>query len=146
MFFARIVLGKAYRGLLTHLSAYRARSIFACHVDVGVTGSIRKLISMQWASCMAGHAARAEFCALGVELHCRAYQCHMRRYALHVTDNLPLHVAAPLLCAGITVYSPMMHYGLNKPGMKLGVVGLGRGGPGRPWPHGRQAWQGVRDD
>ena len=47
------------------------------------------------------------------------------RYALHVPDNLPLDAAAPLLCAGITVYSPMMHYGLNKPGMKLGVVGLG---------------------
>ena len=49
----------------------------------------------------------------------------MRRYALHVPNNLPLHAAAPLLCAAITVYSPMMHYGLNKPGMKLGVVGLG---------------------
>ncbi len=40
-------------------------------------------------------------------------------------DNLPLHAAAPLLCAGITVWSPMQHYGINKPGMKLGVVGLG---------------------
>ena len=53
------------------------------------------------------------------------HQCHVLRYALHVPDNLPLDAAAPLLCAGITVYSPMMHYGLNKPGMKLGVVGLG---------------------
>lgn len=33
--------------------------------------------------------------------------------------------AAPLLCAGITTYSPMKHYGLDKAGMKLGVVGLG---------------------
>ncbi|KAK9836284.1 hypothetical protein WJX81_001895 [Elliptochloris bilobata] len=47
------------------------------------------------------------------------------RYALHVPENLPLDAAAPLLCAGITVWSPMMHYGINKPGMKLGVVGLG---------------------
>ena len=65
-----------------------------------------------------------------------AFHCHVRtflerksgtsrRYALHVPDNLPLDAAAPLLCAGITVYSPLMHYGLNKPGMKLGVVGLG---------------------
>ena len=44
---------------------------------------------------------------------------------MHVPANLPLDAAAPLLCAGITVYSPMMHYGLNKPGLKLGVVGLG---------------------
>ena len=71
-------------------------------------------------------------------LHCHVRTCacvngrsswtvtlNARRYAVHVPDNLPLDAAAPLLCAGITVYSPMMHYGLNKPGMKLGVVGLG---------------------
>lgn len=33
--------------------------------------------------------------------------------------------AAPLLCAGITTYSPMKHYGLDKKGQKLAVVGLG---------------------
>ncbi len=37
----------------------------------------------------------------------------------------PLVAAAPLLCAGITTYSPMKHYGLDKKGMKLAVVGLG---------------------
>lgn len=36
-----------------------------------------------------------------------------------------MDAAAPLLCAGITTYSPLMHYGLNKAGMKIGVVGLG---------------------
>ena len=40
-------------------------------------------------------------------------------------ENLPLDAAAPLMCAGITVWSPMQYYGLNKPGMMLGVVGLG---------------------
>ena len=34
------------------------------------------------------------------------------RYALHVPDSLPLDAAAPLLCAGITVYSPLKYYGL----------------------------------
>ena len=52
-------------------------------------------------------------------------QLHACRYALHVPESLPLSAAAPLLCAGITVWSPMQHYGINKPGMKLGVVGLG---------------------
>ena len=47
------------------------------------------------------------------------------RYALKVPENLSLAAAAPLLCAGITTYSPLKHYGLDKPGMKLGVVGLG---------------------
>lgn len=47
------------------------------------------------------------------------------RFVLHVPENLPMNATAPLLCAGITTYSPLMHYGLNKPGMKVGVVGLG---------------------
>lgn len=33
--------------------------------------------------------------------------------------------AAPLLCAGITVYSPMTDHKMNKPGKSLGVIGLG---------------------
>ena len=36
-----------------------------------------------------------------------------------------MDAGAPLLCAGITVYSPMRYYGIDKPDMKLGVVGLG---------------------
>ncbi|PSC75052.1 8-hydroxygeraniol dehydrogenase-like [Micractinium conductrix] len=46
-------------------------------------------------------------------------------FALHVPKNLPLDAAAPLLCAGITTYSPLRYYGLDKPGQKIGVVGLG---------------------
>nr|QSL78020.1 Alcohol dehydrogenase like cytoplasmic [Nigella sativa] len=46
-------------------------------------------------------------------------------FAVNLPANLPLDAAAPLLCAGITVYSPMKYYGLCKPGMHLGVVGLG---------------------
>eukprot|EP00475_Leptophrys_vorax_P016646 TRINITY_DN23126_c0_g2_i1.p1 TRINITY_DN23126_c0_g2~~TRINITY_DN23126_c0_g2_i1.p1 ORF type:complete len:384 (+),score=32.20 TRINITY_DN23126_c0_g2_i1:74-1153(+) len=46
-------------------------------------------------------------------------------FVLAIPDAIPLNVAGPLLCAGITVYSPMVYYGANKAGMKLGVVGLG---------------------
>nr|AJK93406.1 cinnamyl alcohol dehydrogenase [Lolium perenne] len=46
-------------------------------------------------------------------------------YVVRVPDGLPLAGAAPLLCAGVTVYSPMMRFGLNAPGKHLGVVGLG---------------------
>lgn len=46
-------------------------------------------------------------------------------FGINFPDNIPLDAAAPLLCAGITVYSPMQYYGLNCPGMHLGVVGLG---------------------
>src|SRR5271157_3712716 len=46
------------------------------------------------------------------------------RFVLSVPSNLDLAGAAPLLCAGITTYSPMRHWGITK-GKKVGVVGLG---------------------
>ncbi|RVW75062.1 putative mannitol dehydrogenase [Vitis vinifera] len=46
-------------------------------------------------------------------------------FAVRFPDNLSPEGGAPLLCAGITVYSPMKHFGLTQPGMHLGVVGLG---------------------
>jgi uncharacterized zinc-type alcohol dehydrogenase-like protein len=45
-------------------------------------------------------------------------------FVLRVPSNLNLAGAAPLLCAGITTYSPMRHWGVTK-GKKVGVVGLG---------------------
>jgi alcohol dehydrogenase (NADP+) len=46
------------------------------------------------------------------------------RFVLRVPSNLDLAAAAPLLCAGITTYSPMRHWGVTK-GKKVGIVGLG---------------------
>jgi uncharacterized zinc-type alcohol dehydrogenase-like protein len=46
------------------------------------------------------------------------------RFVLRVPAKLNLAGAAPLLCAGITTYSPMRHWGVDK-GKKVGVVGLG---------------------
>ncbi|PHT30954.1 putative mannitol dehydrogenase [Capsicum baccatum] len=45
-------------------------------------------------------------------------------YVVHWPETLPME-AAPLLCAGITTYSPLKYFGLDKPGMHIGVVGLG---------------------
>ena len=72
-------------------------------------GLVRVVCSM----CIIGHHAPGSIASF------------VRRFVLHVPENLPLNASAPLLCAGITTYSPLMHYGLNKPGQKLGVVGLG---------------------
>jgi alcohol dehydrogenase (NADP+) len=47
-----------------------------------------------------------------------------QRFVLRVPSNLDQAGAAPLLCAGITTYSPMRHWGVTK-GKKVGVVGLG---------------------
>lgn len=42
-----------------------------------------------------------------------------------IPDGYPLDKAAPLLCAGITVYTPMIRHKMNQPGKSLGVIGLG---------------------
>lgn len=47
-----------------------------------------------------------------------------QHFALRVSSNLNLAATAPLLCAGITTYSPMRHWNVSK-GKKVGVVGLG---------------------
>ncbi len=46
------------------------------------------------------------------------------RFVLHIPSNLNLAASAPLLCAGITTYSPMRHWGVTA-GKKVGIVGLG---------------------
>ena len=46
------------------------------------------------------------------------------RFVLRVPSKLDLAGTAPLLCAGITTYSPMRHWGVTK-GKKVGIVGLG---------------------
>jgi len=45
-------------------------------------------------------------------------------FVLRVPDKLDLAATAPLLCAGITTYSPLKHWNVG-PGMKVGVVGIG---------------------
>ena len=45
-------------------------------------------------------------------------------FVLHVPKNLDLAAAAPLLCAGITTYSPLRHHKVSE-GQKVGIVGLG---------------------
>jgi uncharacterized zinc-type alcohol dehydrogenase-like protein len=45
-------------------------------------------------------------------------------YVLSVPANLDLAAAAPLLCAGITTYSPLKHWKVG-PGQKVGIVGIG---------------------
>ncbi len=47
-----------------------------------------------------------------------------QRFVLHVPDTLDLAATAPLLCAGITTYSPLRHWNAG-PGKKVGIVGLG---------------------
>ncbi|XP_044487696.1 probable cinnamyl alcohol dehydrogenase 1 [Mangifera indica] len=88
-----------------------------------------------------------EYCNGGLEVHCvkgavftfngidadgtvtkggySSYIVVHERYCFRIPNNYPLASAAPLLCAGITVYTPMMRHNINQPGKSLGVIGLG---------------------
>ncbi|MBY0357855.1 MAG: NAD(P)-dependent alcohol dehydrogenase [Candidatus Obscuribacterales bacterium] len=46
------------------------------------------------------------------------------RFVVRIPDNIPLDKAAPLLCAGITTYSPLVHWNAG-PGKSVAVAGLG---------------------
>lgn len=96
--------------------------------------------------CMVDSCRECEFCLRGLEQYCAngntmTYNGVDRRgdvtyggysqqivvdenYVVRIPDALPLDVAAPLLCAGITLYSPLKHWGVA-PGKKVAVVGLG---------------------
>ncbi len=55
------------------------------------------------------------------------YSTHMvvtEKFVLKISDKLPLEAVAPLLCAGITTFSPLRHWKVKK-GDKVAVVGLG---------------------
>lgn len=47
-----------------------------------------------------------------------------QEFVLHIPENLDAKAAAPLLCAGITLYSPLKHWNVKK-GQKVGIIGLG---------------------
>ena len=55
------------------------------------------------------------------------YSTHIvcdENYVLHIPGNLPLDAAAPLLCAGITLYDPLKRWKVG-PGVRVGIMGLG---------------------
>lgn len=47
------------------------------------------------------------------------------RFVVKIPEGMAVEQAAPLLCAGVTVYSPLSHFGLKQPGLRGGILGLG---------------------
>ncbi|MFF2192682.1 NAD(P)-dependent alcohol dehydrogenase [Streptomyces sp. NPDC058157] len=96
--------------------------------------------------CFVDSCRECEHCLAGQEQHCvrgmtgtynaldrngeptyGGYSTHLvvdENYAVRIPEGLSLDVAAPLLCAGITLYSPLKHWGAG-PGKKVAIVGLG---------------------
>ena len=90
-------------------------------------------------TCEACRAGEEQYCEGGMTLTYNGYERDGKtptyggystritvdeNYVLRIPDGIPLERAAPLLCAGITIYSPLKHFGV-KGGDKLAVVGLG---------------------
>jgi len=96
--------------------------------------------------CMVNSCRECENCGKGEEQYCLSgntqtygsvdrdgtityggYSDHVvvdEDFVLRIPDGLELDVAAPLLCAGVTTYSPLRHWGAG-PGARVAVVGLG---------------------
>ncbi len=97
--------------------------------------------------CMVGSCRECEQCRQGSEQYCekgniQTYNGHDKHlnqqtfggyservvvdedFVLRVPDHLDLAATAPLLCAGVTTWSPLMHWGVG-PGSKVGIVGIG---------------------
>lgn len=53
------------------------------------------------------------------------YMICKESFVLKLKPNMHKPGTAPLLCAGITTYSPMKHFGIDKPGLRIGVLGCG---------------------
>lgn len=97
--------------------------------------------------CIVDSCGHCEYCEDGIEQFCdegatfsfnsedkdlggatfggfsKTYVCK-EEYVLHMPDFKDLAAAAPLLCAGITVYSPLKHWQAG-PGKKVGILGIG---------------------
>ncbi|MBC9717721.1 NAD(P)-dependent alcohol dehydrogenase [Streptomyces sp. TRM66268-LWL] len=96
--------------------------------------------------CFVDSCRECEYCLRGQEQYCTqgmtgtynaldkngeptygGYSTHLvvdENYAVRIPEGISLDVAAPLLCAGITLYSPLKHWNAG-PGKKVAIVGLG---------------------
>lgn len=116
-------------------------------VSVGDHVSKFKVGDLAAVGCMVDSCRECQHCKEGLEQYCevgntgtynspdkylgtRTYGGYSESivvdesFVLRVPENLDLAATAPLLCAGITTYSPLKHWNVG-PGQKVGVVGLG---------------------
>lgn len=116
-------------------------------VAVGTHVTKFKTGDMAAVGCMVDSCRECEYCKEGLEQYCeegntgtynspdkflgtQTYGGYSEsivvneNFVLRVPENLDLPATAPLLCAGITTYSPLKHWSVG-PGKRVGVVGLG---------------------
>jgi uncharacterized zinc-type alcohol dehydrogenase-like protein len=127
-----VVVGHEIAGVVTEVGSEVTKYAVGDHVGVG---------------CMVGSCQACDNCSAGLEQYCTGtgmigtYNATDRdgtgtqggyskaivvdeKFVLRIPDSIPLDKAAPLLCAGITLFSPLHHWGAG-PGKKVAVIGLG---------------------
>jgi alcohol dehydrogenase (NADP+) len=114
--------------------------------EVGAEVTKYKVGDRVGVGCMVDSCGECENCRNGEEQYCLkgkvdtyagvdkygeptqgGYSTHIvvpEDFVLRIPDNIELDVAAPLLCAGITTFSPLNHWGAG-PGKKIAIVGMG---------------------
>ena len=126
-----MVPGHEIAGVVTEVGSAVTRYAVGDRVGVGCfVDSCREC-----ANCLAGEE---QYCLRGMtptyngvgrdgEPTYGGYSTHVvvdENYVLRIPDGLSLDVAAPLLCAGITTYSPLRHWNAG-PGKRVAIIGLG---------------------
>ncbi|ETB35045.1 zinc-binding dehydrogenase, partial [Mycobacterium avium subsp. paratuberculosis 10-5975] len=126
-----VVVGHEIAGVVTEVGAEVTKYKVGDHVGVG---------------CMVNSCRQCSSCTAGLEQYCKrgatfTYNSIDRDgsvtqggysqaivvdedFVVRIPDSLPLDKAAPLLCAGITLFSPLRHWNAG-PGTRLAIVGLG---------------------
>ncbi|THG07874.1 hypothetical protein TEA_011978 [Camellia sinensis var. sinensis] len=133
-------------GVLSPFKFSRRHEIVGVVTEVGSKVQKFKLGDKVGVGCLVGSCHSCDNCANDLENYCPkmlftynsiyydgtpnygGYSNIMvadEHFVIRIPDSLPLDGCAPLLCAGITTYSPLKHFGLDQPGMHVGVVGLG---------------------
>ncbi|KAF8010249.1 hypothetical protein BT93_J1014 [Corymbia citriodora subsp. variegata] len=127
-----MVPGHEIVGVVTEVGGNVGKFKIGDHVGVGVmvdscrdcencNGRLEIHCSKGAVSTIGGTYADGSTCKGGYSKFIVAHE----RYCYKIPDKYPLAQAAPLLCAGITVYTPMIRHNMNQPGKSLGVIGLG---------------------
>jgi uncharacterized zinc-type alcohol dehydrogenase-like protein len=116
-------------------------------VKVGGNVTKFKVGDLAAVGCMVDSCRKCPACVRGLEVYCEKFPTLTyngadkylggqtyggysesivvdQAYTLRISDKLNLAATAPLLCAGITTYSPLKHWKVG-PGQKVGIVGLG---------------------
>ncbi len=126
-----VVVGHEIAGVVTAVGSEVTKHKVGDHVGVG---------------CMVNSCGQCSSCKAGLEQYCKrgatftynsvdkdgtptlgGYSQAIvvdENFVLHIPDSLPLDKAAPLLCAGITLFSPLRHWKAG-PGTRLAIIGLG---------------------